>query len=181
MATSKTNLAAVGLVIAVTAWLSAADEPRRPEPINVADLNERPVIGMLGQPLGTVVTIKGDVVDGSKIRIKDLSGKPVLQVARVNGQPVESRPILQFDSFRSESSGVAPAIGTHFAYLAYENGEFGGLPNEAREYVGPVASLGFRFRTKLVLLRDESGSISKQQTLSSRKSTKAEPSTGQRR
>ena len=181
MTVSRINLCAMGLFVVLTAWLAAADEPRPSEPMNVADLHKRPVIGLLGQPLGNVLTIEGDIVDGSQIRIKDLSGKPVLQVARVNGQPVESRPILQFDWFRSKSSRVEPAIGTHFAYVAYETGKFDGVPDKAREYIGPVASLGFGFRTQLVLLRDESGSNSNQQTPSSRQTSSAEPSTGQRR
>jgi hypothetical protein len=136
---------------------------------------------MLGQPLGTVVTIEGDVVDGSRIRIKDLSGKPVLHVERVNGQAVEPRPILQFDWFWQRSSNVAPRIGNQFAYVAYEVGRFDGVPDEALKHVGPVASLGFAFRTELVLLRDDANSPAQQRTSSSRKSNSAEPSTGKRR
>jgi hypothetical protein len=180
MASSRTNLVAIGLVIVATAWLSAADEPQRTEPINCTELNERPVIGMLGQPLGTVVTIEGDVVDGAAIRIKELSGKPVLQVARVNGESLESKPILQFGWFRQRTSNVAPRIGDQFAYVAYEVGRFDGVPKDALKHVDPGASLGFRFRTELVLLRDEAISASQQQTSSSRRSNRAEP-TGQRR
>lgn len=180
MAVSKSNLAAIGLVIVVAAWLSAADKPQRTEPIDCTELNQRPVIGMLGQPLGTVATIEGDVVDGSTIRIKDLSGKPVLQVARVNGQPVESKPVLQFNWFRDRSTNVAPKIGNRFAYVAYEVGHFSGVPDESFKYVGTSASLGFRFRTELVLLRDENAARAPDRTPPGLKSGSPGPTTGQR-
>src|SRR5262245_31170519 len=83
--------------------LACAPEQKKATPgsIKVEALKEQDaVLGELTVPLGTVVTIEADVIDGSKYRAKALEGVLLLHVISVNGQKLQDSPELRFKWFR---------------------------------------------------------------------------------
>ena len=120
-------------------------------PINV-DALEAPamVIGKLGMPLGKVVTIEADVIDGDRANGKALEGVALLMVRSVNGKLVRELYTLRFSWF--DTVPTAPLSG-RVRLVGYETGQFIGVPAEAFAYIPPVASQGFHFESAFVILK----------------------------
>ena len=150
------------------------------EPLTIADLNERQVIGQLGVPLGTVVEIKATVVAGDDLRRKQYQGAYLLRVTDVDGRLLESPPVMTF--FVPGFSGVKLArnnfelheiktgakvgslnqeqveklqqgyVGKEMRLVVYEIGQFTGMPKELPNDVLSWQDVGFGFRTLLNIL-----------------------------
>lgn len=123
-------------------------------PIHVSDLNDRPVIGRLGHPLGTIVQVGGVIADGSHTRMKADEGEILLRIQSVNGGAVEREIVMHLHSFPASRSGEPPpAAGCKFAYIGYETGGFIGVPDDAFKYVPQVATQSHHFSTWFVALK----------------------------
>ena len=125
-----------------------------PESISVSRLNRGRVIGSLGRALGEVVTVEGEIADGSDTRRKADEGKLLLRVRAVNGRPLKPEVVLDFSPFPSAEIRN-PAAGAAFKYTGYETGGFSGVPEAAFKYAARVATAGYHFTTSFVILRDE--------------------------
>ena len=68
----------------------AADPPAKKAPVTVAELNERPVIGQLGIPLGTCGEIQAKIIAGRELRLKQYDGAYLLSVTHVGGKELKS-------------------------------------------------------------------------------------------
>jgi hypothetical protein len=66
------------LIAAVIAGIYCSKLQNKPDSISVLDLNQLPVIGELGVPLGEVATIQATIVDGETLRDKIHSGSYLL-------------------------------------------------------------------------------------------------------
>jgi hypothetical protein len=135
---------------------AAVGEPAQPAqpPIKVNDLNERPVVGSLGQPLGKMVTVEGVVAEGDFTRKKSDVGATLLRIQKVDGRPLKHEVIFHF----SPSSMVTiekPAVGSRFKYVGYETGAFTGTPPGEFKYTGPFATTTYHFATSFEVLKDE--------------------------
>src|SRR4051794_35177134 len=64
---------------------------------SAASISLHPVVGALGNPLGTPVVIRGNVVAGSKLPGKLFDGSYLLRVTEVDGRPLTPAPLLKFD------------------------------------------------------------------------------------
>jgi hypothetical protein len=147
--TAVTTAALLGCV-----GMTSADKRVEPEKsISLSDLQNRPVIGALDYPLGTIVTIEGVVADGSYTKLKADDGKTLLRVQMVNGKELASESVFHFDSLLYRFQ--APQVGTRFKFAGYESGGFTGIPNKAFDYVGLLQSTSYYFSTWFVILRDE--------------------------
>ena len=144
---------------AASAFLAEADTPTAADglaqpgaaPIKVSDLNDRPVIGELGLPLGKIVTIEGRVADGAFTHKKADAGETLLRIQKVDGRPLKPEVIFPF----APSSTVAinqPAGGSRFKYSGYESGGFVGSPPGKLK----SATTSFHFTTWFEILKDES-------------------------
>jgi hypothetical protein len=108
------------------------------------------VIGKLGLPLGKVVTIEANMIDGGRLSGKALEGVTLLEVRSVNGQSVREPCFLRFSWF--DTVPPAPLTG-RVRLVGYETGVFTGVPAEAFDYIAPVASQGFHFESAFVVLK----------------------------
>jgi hypothetical protein len=129
----------------------AAREQTAVEPITVADLTRRPVLGRLGQPLGKIVTIEGVFADGNLTKMKMDDGWILVRVRVVDGKRLEKERVFQYEQSRKAS----PKVDSEFKFIGYETGGFTGIPGDAFKYTLPVATTGYGFTTSFVFLRDE--------------------------
>jgi len=58
-----------------------------------------------------------------------------------------------------------PTAGARFKFVGYETGGFSGTPEEAFLYIPRTATSGYYFTTSLVIVRDDSLSISSMKTV----------------
>jgi hypothetical protein len=119
--------------------------------VKIDDLNSRgAVIGLLAVPLGKVVTIEAEIVDGTKLRAKALDGVALLQVTAVNGQKLTEFRVIRFNWF---ATADAKKLKGQVKLVGYETGCFAGVPGEAFLHIEPVATEGFHFESSFVVLK----------------------------
>ena len=156
-------------------------DPALAPSLTIAALNETPVTGRLGVPLGKAITIRGVVVAGSLLGEKYLDGCYLLRVTEVDGKRLANPEILTYTaapgysglprnslerfqrlharkpSALSEVDEQAVGegfVGTERQLLVYETGGFDGIPRlppQVREWTDRP----FAFRTHLVILQDD--------------------------
>jgi len=127
---------------------------RTADTIHVSTLSRARVIGVLGWPLGEIVTIEGIASDGAYTKKKSDMGAVVLRIRTVNGKPLKSEIVLHFLLFHDTAINT-PSAGTEFKYVGYETGEYAGVPEKAFNYVPRAATTHYGFTTSFVVLRDE--------------------------
>jgi hypothetical protein len=164
--------------------LSADDPPAKPAPLRVSELNERPVIGELGIPLGTCADIQATVIAGRDLRLKQYDGDYLLSVTHVGDKRMPTPVKLRFvtapgasvklarDGFELHELKTGKKAGTltdtkireleegyvgkTMKLTVYEVGGFSGIPRKMPE--GNViwwADTGFHFSTSLVVIREQ--------------------------
>lgn len=138
-------LAGIGLVAYAAGGLADQREP----PISFEELASRGVQGRLGLPLGTIVEISGTNI-ANTLKDKSSSSWPyLLRIETINGN-VLREPVLFFpvDLDRSKQA-ASPRIGDRFRWIAYETGQYSGVPDKLFNYVPAYADKGFGFETRL--------------------------------
>jgi hypothetical protein len=158
----------VSLLIAGTTCFVVAAQRRRTTQkfpsIHASRLNTGNVVGALGYPLGEVVTVEGIAADETYTRRKADTGKILLLVHRVNGKPIKREVVLPCQPHEGVEL-TRPTAGARFKFVGYETGGFSGTPEEAFVYIPRTATSGYYFTTSLVILRDDSVSISSMKTV----------------
>jgi len=120
--------------------------------LTVNDLEQKPLLGHLGQPLGKIITISGVVRQG-ELGAK-ASPRDVLSVESVNDRPLAQPVTIEFNLFMT-AQVAKPILGRSFKYVGYETGGFTGVPQEAFKFVPAVATTGHRFNTSFQVLKEE--------------------------
>lgn len=64
--------------------------------LSTNEVRQRQIIGELGKPLGTAVTVEATVIAGRELRHKSTDGKYLLQVTSVDGRPLQPPEIFEF-------------------------------------------------------------------------------------
>jgi hypothetical protein len=122
------------------------------------------IVGRLGYPLGTMLTVEGTRVEGdSKYHLR------VLGVDRVNGEelptPVDIDVVFFSDSMRNLTpTGTPikpsvpifdisePRVGDRVVYKGYEDGGMVGFPEEVFKYLPAIASDSRHFKVSFIAL-----------------------------
>ena len=159
----------LGLVIVLTVILGCANPRHSPPQRNIAaepekqihleDLKPESVIGRLGFPLGTIITIEGTVEDLSDSHMKADDGRTSLMILTVNGQPLSKSVRYDFIPTRTKKGRLStPPANAKFIYIGYEKANFYGQPKEAEKYLPPITvatnRIGFRCDAGFVVLDD---------------------------
>src|SRR5262245_55771463 len=106
------------LVCAVAVALMAASNPE-PLPsdgaktaLRVQEMDGRlTLVGRLGRELGTILTVEGDIIDGSVLMSKDLDGVKLLKVTSLGSTTILREPVyMRFAMF---DGGDTSALGEH--------------------------------------------------------------------
>jgi hypothetical protein len=131
---------------------TVADKPPEPvRPITLAELSERQILGSLGHPLGTLLTVEGVVADGTYTKLKYDAGHTLLRVQVVEGKELKDEVVFHFDAFLDWVE--KPKVGSRFKYFGYETGGFIGVPAKSFDGIGPAVPR-FGFVTKFAVLRE---------------------------
>lgn len=117
---------------------------RSSAPITVATLRSSKVIGDLGVPLGTLVTVEGVVLPDDARRRKEDMGAILLRVRRVNGRALHT-PFIA--TLRGGATVRALRPGARVKAIAYEAGGFSGAPHGLFKHVPAFTTKGFGFST----------------------------------
>jgi hypothetical protein len=120
--------------------------------VSVTELQPNRVIGMLGQPLGSVVRVTGTSVDGVETGNKADSAQTLLKIQTVNGKPLANPVYFHFN--RAAEGIHEPKVGQSFDYFVHEWGAFDGhveLPKEVGVETLPIAHDGFWFRKEITI------------------------------
>jgi hypothetical protein len=124
--------------------------PPANRPVFVESFWKQMPVGRLGVPLGTVVRVSGEAIDGSALKLKGAEGKILLRITTVNGRALSNTPAFYFE--RAPSSLKPPAPGEKFDYYVHEYGEFDGAvtaPAELGLNEQPLQGPGFGFQSKI--------------------------------
>lgn len=147
------------VVVAASACLAAfgwAQTPAKPtaeaKSISVESFEDQLPVGRLGVPLGTVVRVTGETLDGNTTRRKADEGKTLLRIVTVNGHEL-AKPVV-FEFLRARASVKKPVRGDKFDYYVHEYGAFDGVvtpPKELGIEEIKVANDGFYYRRHLTV------------------------------
>lgn len=135
------------LVFLVCAVISANAQ------ISIYDLNPSNVIGSLGKPLGTIVTIEGTVVGDDYTQLKEDSGETLLKIEKVDGKKLNKAVVLHVQIIPIVSVKI-PQKGTKFKLAGYETGGFIGIPEGAFKYIPQATTCGFQFEVYFEVIKD---------------------------
>ncbi len=153
-----------------------AQDKSSKEPITIAELRQRPVIGLLGVALGTVTEIDAVVIAGRDTRRKALRSSYLLKVTHVDGKKLNEPPTMTFNVGSSstelannsfslykmkhgkKTGGLTSAqildlekgyVGKRVRLVAYEVGSFHGVPSKLPDDVPIWQDFKFGFSTNL--------------------------------
>ena len=141
-----------------------APPPTKPStaPLNWSELNERPVIGMLGVPLGTVAEIQATVVDDKTSKADQ--NVLFLRVTQVNGQDLKGSPTFMFNVRPWAKVAQVPKdlptenpeeyLDKSVRLSVYETGSFSGIPDKLPKDVGGWSGYAFHVSSYLTVLAD---------------------------
>jgi hypothetical protein len=148
-------LLVVGVVIGVTLRPNIAAEPPKDEkkekPIPINEVRKRGVLGDLGHPLGTIVTIEGEAADESYRKLKADSGHTLLRIKFVNGTELKDEVVFRFDGKKED----APKVGAKFKYVGHESACYYGIVDGEFKYTPAYAFVGYWFHGSFRILKDE--------------------------
>lgn len=153
------------------AFLSACkSSPKSPEivkkdsilkTVSYFDLNTTTKLtGALHVPLGTIVKLKCEIIDGDKTEIKQNMGLWLMKILEIDGAKADDNIILNFthlteDFNHNKSDEEKNSLikeNKILELIAYETGEFTGLPENYMNYTETRATTNFYFKTSLVVI-----------------------------
>lgn len=147
-------LLAVGVVIGVTLRPNIAADPPKDEkekPIPIDELRKRGVLGDLGHPLGTIVTVEGEAADDDYRKLRADLGERLLRVKSVNGAELKTEVVFRYHGAQADK----PVVGAKFKFTGYEDGGFDGIVAGQFKYTGIQQGVGYHFQNSFVILKDE--------------------------
>ncbi len=114
------------------------------------------LIGQLGKPLGTTLTVQGIIKDNSS---KGYRSGLNLTVQNINDSSIQELITIPLSPYFGEfGNNSLPKLekGSTYRLRVYETGEFVGIPGNAYKEVGIILqTTGFYFQNKLVVLSGE--------------------------
>jgi len=170
------------MIVVIIGWVCGNKFHDEPKSISLLDLNDVPVKGELGVPLGKSVRVQAVVVDGEVLKDKYHSCDYLLKVTSVNGVPLDSQPIMDFSLDHAMDVELAENnfalfllknndevssltadqvrelqigyVGKEVSLWVYETGGFSGMPSDTPENSYIWQDRGYGFYTHLEVLKE---------------------------
>lgn len=113
----------------------------------------------LGHPFGTFLKMKVEIFDGNKLNDKYHQSSFLFRIKSVDSIVLSKVVIMEFKDetgkFSSEYNGkLKKYVGKEFIIVAYETGEFTGIPNGYFKYQPVRQDFGFHFKNYLIVVAD---------------------------
>ena len=105
--------------------------------------------GLLGVPLGTMITVTAVVVDDDP---KTKQEDPTLRIISVNGEKLQQPISVEYKLWNSFDKKKL-VLGRKLRLRVYETGEYVGAPDAAMEESPPIAEVGYTFLTHAEIVR----------------------------
>jgi hypothetical protein len=115
-----------------------------PAALPLATVRSQGVMGELGWPLGSLMTVEGTIVPEDVRRRKEDMGKTLARIDRVAGAAL-ARPVIC--DLRGGNPVTSLKPGSRVRLLGYEAGAFVGAPQGLFKYVPAFTTTGFGFKT----------------------------------
>jgi hypothetical protein len=137
---------------------AVATAPAGSRALSVRDLNDRPVLGALGIPLGSVARVRAVLTTGNS---KDDADRYRLRVTRVDTRDLSEPVELDF-TLAPGAHAILPRVresepdyvGRQVDLIAYETGAFSGIPTRGLEGYANWQGRAFHFTTSLEVLEE---------------------------
>ena len=114
------------------------------------------LIGQLGKPLGTTLTVQGIIVDISSKGYKDGLNLTVQNINDSSIQELITIPLAPYFGKFGDKPFPKLEKGSTYQLRVYETGEFVGIPSEAYKEAGIILqTTGFYFQNRLIVLSAE--------------------------
>jgi hypothetical protein len=145
--------------------------------ISKADSINASVTPKLNVPFGTIVKLEIEIYDGDSLQMKAYEGTYLFKINAVNGvlqretlimsfqDETEELAIDNFQLYKLTSGKTANSVssqqsakmkknyvGKKFTLMAYETGQFAGIPNDYFKYRPVTAGKSFYFQNYLVVV-----------------------------
>ena len=130
------------LLLGLSSHHGIADEDKKP-----IELSPR-----LGSGFGKLIEIEGKIVNDRDTRLRAHLEKKLLEVDRV-GERRLANPIVMELSVFSFTEIKIPVRGTRVRFRGYETGGFTGIPREAFEDIGLVATTNYHFQSRFQITK----------------------------
>ncbi|GAB2843214.1 hypothetical protein [Ferruginibacter profundus] len=126
--------------------------------VHIVNLKEQEkLIGELGKPLGTTLTVQGIIVSNRFKR--SYNDGPILKVQAIHDSSIQELIKIPLSPYFGEFGDKRlPKLenGSTYRLRVYETGEFDGIPSDAYEEAGILLQTkGFHFQNRLVVLSGE--------------------------
>lgn len=117
------------------------------QPGNTTDIVIRP---QLGFQFGTIAKLEVEVIDGNTLPLRQYMGEHLLKINSVNGVVKKDTVLLLF----SDETGSLKKTdaGQKLTLMAYESGNFTGIPDSYFKYQPVRQDVGFGFRHYLIVV-----------------------------
>jgi hypothetical protein len=125
-------------------------------PVAIINPENYSLVGELGYPLGTTISIEGIVIDGPHKGYADGPNILILSINDSSIQNIVEIPITPY--FSTFGSEPLPEIetGRTYRFRVYETGEFVGVPDVVyKEANIMIQTSGFHFQNKVVVISGE--------------------------
>lgn len=114
---------------------------------NTTDIVIRPQLGL---PFGTIAKLEVEVIDGNTLHRRAYMGEHLLKINSVNGVVKKDTVLLLFSD---ETGSLKKAdVGQKLTLMAYESGNFTGIPDSYFKYQPVRQDVGFGFRHYLIVV-----------------------------
>lgn len=133
----------------------------------------------LKHPFGTLLKLRVQIIDGDSLDSKELASSFVFRVESINSIPLSDSVLMEFkdetgkfpqdvielskylygddrgrSSYDADREMKKKYVGKEFDIIAYESGEFTGIPNEYFKYQPVRQDVGFGFKNYLIIVSD---------------------------
>jgi hypothetical protein len=122
------------------------------QPVTIGDIRKLAVMGRLGLPLGTLVTVTGEAIPNTSLNKADAGDALFLSISSVNGKPLSAPVNFPFRKAQDSIDVAEPKIGDSFEFRGYETGGYVGVP---LHYGSHWQTTGFYFKTEFLILPSE--------------------------
>lgn len=150
---------AAAIVVVMTVLASVYAQSGKPDkqlpPIPLEDIHERGIEGRLKVPLGTIVDLRGQVVENRSKEKAYSADRYFFSIVEINGKRIGRTTVFPSSEMQMPKEADDFQVGDSFHCVGYETGGFQGSPESEFNYVPSYATRKFHFGTGIVVLKVE--------------------------